>query len=442
MILSALFVAAAFAPVRLWAAAIVGYFLFFRSLRNSSHPVRDSFLFGLVFNAIILIWSDTYVGVPPYLLLVVIQALFSLPLGVWFGRYRSIRWLPLILLLSEYARERIPFGGFGWSNVGYSQVNSPYVHLASVGGVWLLTAFVAMVAAVERKAQVFLILLLIVVGLVIRNPIGHGSLTVAAVQGTSPERTSFAYTDAIEVFHRHLQLSKSARPVDVIVWPEDVVDGSVQSPSFTQGLEALKNQNLIVGQTPFRSGQLLNASTLITRGGEVGSTYVKRSLVPFGEYILARPLVSKLNSHAKEVLDFHPGRTTVTHRVNGIDLAPIICFEIIDGSVVRDAAQRSRAILAQTNSATFVGTYESQQQFDITRIRAIEYSRPILSVSTMGITAFIDNNGQVIAEAPQNQPRVLYGTMIPNAHKTIYAAFPWMSLIVVLVFGAMGRRYR
>jgi apolipoprotein N-acyltransferase len=78
----------------------------------------------------------------------------------------------------------------------------------------------------------------------------------------------------------------------------------------------------------------------------------------------------------------------------------------------------SKALIVQTNSATFSGTAESRQQLAITRIRAKEYARSILSVSTIGISAFIDNNGRVLSQTPENKKAFLVGQLQLNTNKT------------------------
>jgi apolipoprotein N-acyltransferase len=81
-------------------------------------------------------------------------------------------------------------------------------------------------------------------------------------------------------------------------------------------------------------------------------------------------------------------------------------------------ATNSSALIVQTNSATFSGTAESAQQLAITRIRAVEHSRHILSVSTVGISAFIDNNGRVLSQTAENTQESLVGTLVSNGYRT------------------------
>ena len=82
-------------------------------------------------------------------------------------------------------------------------------------------------------------------------------------------------------------------------------------------------------------------------------------------------------------------------------------------------SSNSDALIVQTNSATFAGTAESRQQLAITRIRAMENSRSILSVSTIGISAFIDNNGRIISKTSENKKSFLIGELKISTHKTL-----------------------
>jgi apolipoprotein N-acyltransferase len=152
--------------------------------------------------------------------------------------------------------------------------------------------------------------------------------------------------------------------------------------------------------------------------GVVESTYIKRGLTPFGEYIPLRRISEQLSPLAKSVNDFSAGDKRVTHRIAGFSVGPVICYEIIIDDLVRDMAIHSEALIVQTNSATFAGTPESAQQLAITRIRAVEHSRYILSVSTVGISAFIDNNGRVLSRTGENTQESLVGVLVPNKHTT------------------------
>jgi apolipoprotein N-acyltransferase len=95
------------------------------------------------------------------------------------------------------------------------------------------------------------------------------------------------------------------------------------------------------------------------------------------------------------VSDFTPGNDSKVFTVGTAQIAPIICFELLDDRIVETAAKNSNILAVQTNSATFGKSAESAQQLAITRIRAIEHSRNVLSVSTTGYSAVIDYRGKI-----------------------------------------------
>ena len=70
---------------------------------------------------------------------------------------------------------------------------------------------------------------------------------------------------------------------------------------------------------------------------------------------------------------------------------PTICFEVAYDQLMRDsvaaAGETDSLLLVQTNNATFGYTAESEQQFAISRIRAIEHGRSVVHVSTVGVSA-------------------------------------------------------
>ena len=79
----------------------------------------------------------------------------------------------------------------------------------------------------------------------------------------------------------------------------------------------------------------------------------------------------------------------------------VICFEILDDDHLKNGANKSEIIVNQTNNATFGRSNQAAQQLQIARSRATELGKEILSVSTTGFTAHIDNRGQIIEEIPQ-----------------------------------------
>ncbi len=109
------------------------------------------FLFGLAFFVPHLQWSGIFVGALPWFALATLQAGFLAALGALLPRiWRVPGGLAGTALagaglwvLQEAARDRLPFGGFPWGRLVFSQAQAPTSGLAALGGAPLVTAAVA-----------------------------------------------------------------------------------------------------------------------------------------------------------------------------------------------------------------------------------------------------------------------------------------------------------
>lgn len=455
LLISAVLVSAAFEPIGIWYLALFGYALFFRGLSKSSRPVLASFIFGLILNGIVLHWSSKYVGALPWLLLALLQAAFYLPVGWVYRKTRSLRWVLATFLICEELRTRFPFGGFAWTRIAFSQVESPLLPLVSIGGV-LLLSFATLLSALALNRLKVRTLVLVAVGFLIvtllpNNPTLTKDISLIAIQGNTPSVGLEFNSRAKAVFYLHRDTTRELvkQKYDAVIWPENAIDIDPRSyPEVLADIKTLVKEidtPLIAGVVLAEQGSPANASVMYDETGEVKSTYIKRYLTPFGEYMPLRKIAELVSPYAKSVNDFKPGRNFVSHEIGGIQIAPIICYEIINDGLVRESANRTGAIIVQTNSATFANTAESAQQLAITRIRAVEHSREILSVSTVGISAFIDNNGQVKSQTPENISTSISGDLKISSHQTLAdrlgGVAPLLVLFASLIF-AIGVRKR
>ena len=454
--LSAFLASAAFAPIGIWYLGVVGYSLFFRKISKSHRQLWHAFVFGFIYNAIVLHWSGKFVGAVPWLLLSFLQALFYLPVGAIAKRWGSI-WLTIgSLLLMEEIRSIFPFGGFGWTRIAFSQIESPASAILPYGGVLALSALTLLLASLISKIRIGNLakLTLIIIGLALipGNPQGSGSVRLLAIQGNTPSVGLEFNSRAQAVFnlHRDATYKYATGSYDAIIWPENAVDIDPSFyPSVAADIENLtsdKQAPLIAGVVLKRDGSPVNASVLYNSDSGAVSTYIKRGLTPFGEYMPLRGLAEVISPFAATVVDFKPGNELVTHEVAGAALGPIICYEIINDRLVAEMSLNSDALIVQTNSATFAGTAESRQQLAITRIRALENSRSILSVSTIGISAFIGANGEVTEATPEDIQASITGDLGLNNHVTF--ANKWGNLVkyllltFIFILGFRGLRNR
>ena len=426
---AAFLASAAFEPIGLWFLAIFGFAIYLRKMQTVRTPILYSFVFGFLLNAIVLFWSGKYVGLLPWLLLAFLMSLFYLPVGWMYKKSNSIWLSALTVLIMEELRSRFPFGGFGWTRIAFSQVESPALPIVAAGGVIALSAFTILASAFLTKLNLknlaFLVLIFVSAIILPNNPEGSGSVKLLAIQGNTPEVGLGFNSRPKAVFDLHIEATQdfAKENYDAIVWPENAIDIDPNDyPEVAREIISLNlglKTPLIAGVVTRSGGNPQNASILYSELGVAESIYLKRGLTPFGEYIPLRAIAEFVSPLAKTVTDFIPGNGRLTHKISGFNIGPIICYEIIDDDLVRDMARNSQALIVQNNNATFANTAQSAQQLAITRIRAVEHSRYIFSVSTIGISALIDNNGRVLSQTSESRKSFLAGQLLMSDYITL-----------------------
>lgn len=448
--------ALSFEPVGLWFLAPISYALFLRICQKGEHLYRRAFLFGFISSAITLWWAGKYVGLIPLFFLALLHGLFYLPLGL-VGRYtKNIFWFIPALLAIEAARSLFPFGGFSWMRIAFSQAEAPYASVISIGGALLLSAWVLAISSIMvkfKKKLAFPLLLVIVLPLLLNNSYSSQErVSFLGIQGNTPS-VGLTFNDRAEaVFKLHLAETRKADVggTDVIIWPENAIDvDPFANKTVRESIESLTSTlkiPLIAGAITRQSGQLENVSLMYDESGEVVSYYSKQYLTPFGEYMPFRAIARLISPYVDDVVDFTVGERVDNHVVDGFNLAPVICYELLSDSLVQNAAKNSEALVVQTNSATFADTSESAQQLQITRLRARENAREIVSVSTIGISAHIDVNGKVVSKTRENISAQISGDLRSNSARTIAHTLgsfaPGIVLLITVLFPLSLRRMR
>jgi apolipoprotein N-acyltransferase len=280
---------------------------------------------------------------------------------------------------------------------------------------------------------------------------------VAAVQGDVPHARNLpSLLRATTVTENHAaaterlaaQVKAGRKPApDLVIWPENATDLDPRSypPVFGTIAAAVHaiGRPVLVGevlQDPQR-----NVGQLWTPAHGPGPLYVKRQLVPFGEYIPFRGLLSHITSLvALQPHNFTAGRRPVVFHVGQIRLGDVICYEVgFDGLVSSEVRAGANLLTVQTNDATFEvdgQRGESLQQLAMARIRAVESDRAVVVASTTGVSAIIAPDGTVIAHTGTWQRAVLE-SRVPLLNTTTLAirlgGWPEF-LITALTIGAFG----
>jgi apolipoprotein N-acyltransferase len=442
---------AAFPPVGFWPLAAVGPALLVIALYRQG--LRASFVIGLVFGIAffvpLLSWLVNVAWYAWAALAIAEAVIFGL-LAVGQRLLLGLPGWPLAVgtwwVAAEAMRSRWPYA-FPWGRLAMSQAGAPTAGWAAIGGPPLLSFLVALTGAMlawlvlgrglstgrdRRRLILAVTATAATAGVALAGTLlpvdgagpGQRTATVAAVQGDVPHARSLPdLLRASTVTQNHAattralaaQVASGARPApDLVIWPENSTDldpGEYPAiyATIARAVAAI-NRPVLVGallENPLRNvGQLW-----LPRRGPV-AIYVKRQLVPFGEYIPFRSLLAHITPLVNlQPVNFTAGHRAVVFHQGAIRLGDVICYEIgFDGLVRSEVTAGANLIALQSNDATFEvdgQSGESAQQVAMARIQAITSNRAIVYASTTGESAIIGPDGAVLARTGLWQRAVL-----------------------------------
>jgi apolipoprotein N-acyltransferase len=449
--------AAAFAPAGLWPLAVVSPALLVLTLWGRS--LRGAFAAGLVFGLAfffpLLAWVINLAWFA-WVALAIASALIIAVFAVAQRLLLNLRGWPLAVagwwVAAEAFRDRWPWGGFPWGRLAMSQAGLPTQGWAAIGGppvlsfvvaltgttlAWVLLAALTgdravpgdragrrrrtLVAAAAFAATAGASCLPAALPL---DPVPANARTaeIAAIQGNVPRARSLqAQLDDLAVTQNHVTATTklagevaagTARKPDLVVWPENSTDidptldndPTLYPPIYQEISSAASAVGVPILVGAVLENPLRNAGVLWLPGQGPTDIYVKRRLVPFGEYIPFRGLISKVTSLTQlQPQDFVPGHKTVVFSVGQIRLGDVICYEVAFDDLARSEVAAGANLLAmQSNDATFERdgqTGESGQQLAMARIRAVEFDRAVVVASTTGYSAIIAPDGRLITSS-------------------------------------------
>jgi apolipoprotein N-acyltransferase len=461
-----LLVALSLPPWGWWPLSFVGIALFDVGLgvvpsRSQRFWLGAAFGLGWLATGTAWMWQLT---APGYIVAsIVFAALHGLAaLAAPTGRWR-IAGRPLAHSLIEALRFSFPFGGVPLASLGIAQVAGPLGNIARVGGVVLITWVVlqagfALGALVRSRGPDTAVMAapalagaLSVLALSLVAPRGNGTgefLDVVAVQGGGEQGTSAADVPSHVVTERHLEATASIEAdgsVDLVLWPENVVD--VGDFETSEELAAIAEQAArldtpfavgITEDVPGEPGHFTNAQVIVTPEGEVTSRYDKVRRVPFGEYVPLRGLLEALGAPVDQVPHDAVAGTTpaVLDLPDGTRVAVVISWEVFFGGRAREGVREGAGvILNPTNGASYTGTIVQTQQVASSRLRAIETGRWVVQASPTGFSEFVTPDGDVIDRTAVSERAVIRHDVELRTGDTWYVRLGDRPFIVLLVLG-------
>jgi apolipoprotein N-acyltransferase len=239
------------------------------------------------------------------------------------------------------------------------------------------------------------------------------------VQGDIPQSLKWdpKFLETSFEIYRTQSEAAARRGADLIVWPEAAAAFFFQPddryPAQFAGDEAYRERLLAsasrigvpilfgapaLGIEDNRVG-FYNRAYLVSAKGQVESWYDKIQLVPFGEYIPLRKLLGGfVNRVVAGFGDMFQGHEQTIFRLNGAQLAVLICYESVFPDLTRTAVKRGAEILVNiTNDAWYEKSSAPYQLLAMAAMRSVETKAPMVRVANTGISAVIEADGTITA---------------------------------------------
>ncbi|WP_333889613.1 apolipoprotein N-acyltransferase [Mycolicibacterium gadium] len=454
-----------FPPFGWWYLAFVAFALLSWVLTRETTTVAGGFgygfLFGLTFYLPLLPWISGFVGPVPWLALCMLEALFPALFGALAVAVRRLPGWPLwfagLWAAQEWLKSTVPFGGFPWGVVAYSQTDGPQVSLAQVGGAPLLSFAVVLIgfsvaaitleivkwwrsgstrtarppAVVIPGACVTVVLLLTALTWPQVRHSGMGAddeqpVTVAAVQGNVPRLGLEFNAQRRAVLDNHVReterladdvrAGRAQQPMFVI-WPENSSDidplanpdANAEISAAADAIDAPILVGSVVAAPGYTRDNPVSNNSVIVWNPETGpdERHDKKIVQPFGEYLPWRSFFRLLSPYADRAGYFIPGSGDGVVHAAGVPIGVATCWEVIFDRATRESVRSGAQILAvPTNNATFDEAM-SRQQLAFARLRAVEHDRYVVVAGTTGISAVIAPDGREIARTEFFEPAYL-----------------------------------
>jgi len=461
----------AFQPVGLWPLMPLAFAMLCELIRRTNTLPRallTGWAFGLGQFTLGLNWIATaftfQAKMPPSLgwfavvllsLYLAVYPMLAVALAWRFGREKP---LALVLVLAgawavtEWLRATM-FTGFAWNPVAVTLVDTPLRGIAAGIGTYGLSAIVVLIGgliwlAAKREFKPALAgAAAIALAAILFWP--RPALTTADLKPVRVVQPNIGQEDkwregfGDEAANKLAMLS-GPRPAHarLLLWPEAAItepvtdqrrDPRAQMLATFERMRATMvlgpGDTLVTGGIGLtsRDGRYLTGATnsvfALAPGGRVIGRYDKAHLVPYGEYLPMRPLLSAigLSRLAPGDLDFDDGPGARTLDLPGFGRMGVqVCYEIIFSGQVADRRNRPDFIFNPSNDAWF-GRWGPPQHLAQARLRAAEEGIPIIRATPTGISAVVDADGRLLKTLPWHAAGHIDATIPVARPATLFA---------------------
>ncbi|GGS64949.1 apolipoprotein N-acyltransferase [Nonomuraea spiralis] len=462
----------AFPPLDWWLCAPLGIGLIIGSLYRA-RPRRAAwlgYLAAAVFLFPTLAWVRT-IGDDVWLMLVATESVFYAVMAALAALVFRLRlwplWFGTLWVAMEWARSLVPIGGFPWARVAFSQGESLFTPYAALGGAPLVSFAVTLSGALlahavlvrpstalRRAVPAALALAVPVLTLALPRPGDEGrSVNVGIVQGNVPGRGMNPLGDEPAVVLRNhaeetkrladaVRAGRLPKP-DLVVLPENSTDIDPYTSAFARGVidESVKYvgvPTLVGAVVAIGEEQRATRSLVWDPATGPGAYYDKQHLVPFGEYTPFKEIVLALWERANLVgRQSVPGTKPGDLKLGPVTIGAVNCYEVAYDDTVRGTVRAGGTpLVVQTNNASYALSNLPPQQLAMSKLRAVEHNRAVVTAATTGISAFVTPDGKVSWQTRELVPDMNVVTVPVRTQETIATKVGELPEWALMVMGA------
>lgn len=472
------------APYSIWPVAFFSMAVLFYAI--SKKTAKQAFIISVIFGLGMFVSGTSWVfvsmhsfggvsallatagtGLFCFLNAIVFAIPFSLSTFLPNKRYAILLGLPALWVISEWVRSWL-FTGFPWLFAGYSQTDTWLNGWAPIGGIYLISFFCGIIAALVSQTDsrilgrtnitsVFIVAVLFLSGFALQQANwtkpSEKSVSVALVQPNIYQGDKWSFSMRNQILEQLVNQTQPYWGTDIILWPEGAVPAIyTQVAPFLGALheQGLKSKSALIVGLPVNinpEGPYYNAMLALGTGQ---GRYDKTRLVPFGEYVPFESFIRGLNSFFDlPMSSFSPGSS---HQqplvVEDTRIATAICYEIAYPDLVADNSRNNDVLLTVSNDAWFGNSIAPHQHMQMARMRALEAAKPLIRGTNNGITAVVNHKGQLLQQLDQFEVGVLLAQIEPrigNSPFTLIGSWPivlFSFLIIIYLIISQWRQNR
>ena len=380
-----------------------------------------------------------------------LSAVFIAP----FAAIKFIRFKPNIfiyslvlsscLILLELARFLL-LGGFPWLLPGlvfldtFGEILIPKFGVYGASYIiYFISSFLALSIVNNKKNYLFAGLIFLVIFLPYQNNQSETfeeSLNLSIIQPSLNPFDKYKPGSDANIEDVLVNLTNKNKTEDLIIWPESPLPYLSSNPKMEKLIARIEEgPEVLSGSWTYNNNSLYNSMTILG----TDQTYLKRHLVPFGEYVpfenILRGLIDFFNMPMSSLSEGNPNQDLLEFK--DFRILGMICFDIAFPLSYIQEIRQSDFIVNISNDAWFGSSYGPYQHLQIVRARALESNKWIARGTSDGISTIVDNKGTIVDILSKGKRGFLNGKIYKTSESSFFYAYgfllaPILSIIVLI----------